>query len=199
MDDVPRNSKQISTRIRHAERALRREQERFGAIRDGAGKRYLLGPLYVLMGDTEGALRSFAWCAETFPDDSGEPLHLLCWTLALYRVGQTEQAAATLRQTMLSNLYLMPRLLGRDQNVIDMWHPSNRSEKRYVDALPDEWFAVWEPSALAWVRTVYDSEPMRRVRERYIAIYTALQEEPPGATRSRLVEEAFQLQYPTLQ
>jgi tetratricopeptide (TPR) repeat protein len=199
MYDFSQDPKNIRTRIRSYERALRREQERFGAIHDGAGKRYLLGPLYVLMGDTEGALRSFAWFAETFPDDSGEPLHLLCWTLALYRAGQTEQAAATLRQTMLSNLYLMPRLLGRDQDIIDMWHPSNRSEKRYVDALPDEWYAVWEPSALAWVRTVYDSEPMRRVRDIYIAIYTALQEEPPGPRRSRLVEEAFQLQYPTLQ
>jgi hypothetical protein len=199
MDDVPRNSKQISTRIRHAERALRREQERFGFIRDGAGKRYLLGPLYVLMGDTEGALRAFAWFAETFPDDSGEPLHFLCWTLALYRAGQMEQAAAKLCQTMLSNVYLIPHLLGLGQEVIDMWHPSNLSERSYVDALPDELFAVWEASALQWVHTVYHSEPMRRIRDRYIAIYTELKEEPPGPKRSRLVEEAFQLQYPTPQ
>lgn len=196
MFDVRQDLTQIRTRIRRDERALRQEQKRFGVIRDGAGKRYTLGPLYVLMGDTEGALRSFAWFAETFPDDSGEPLHVLCWTLALYRAGQTEQAAAKLCQTMLSNLYLMPRLLGGDQDVIDMWHPSNRSEKSYVDALPDELFAVWEPSALEWARAVYDSEPMRRVRDRYIAIYTQLKEEPPGPTRSRLVEEAFQLTYP---
>lgn len=199
MFDVPQDPTQIRTRIRRAERALRREQERFGVIRDGAGTRYRLGPLYVLMGDTEGALRSFAWFAETFPDDSGEPLHGLCWTLALYRAGQMERAAAKFCQTMLSNLYLMPRLLGRDQDVIDMWHPSNRSEKSYFDALPDEWFAVWEPSALEWARAVYDREPMRRVRDRYIAIYTQLKEEPPGPTRSRLVEEAYQVQYPTPQ
>lgn len=197
MDLFPQDPKQISTRIRRDERALRQEQKRFGVIRDGAGRRYRLGPLYVLMGDTQGALRSFAWFAETFPDDSGEPLHLLCWTLALYRVGQTEQATATLRQTMLSNLYLIPRVLGRDQDVIDMWHPSNRSEKSYAESLPDEFFTVWEPSALDWVRAVYESEPMRRVRDRYIAIYTQLKEEPPGPTRSRLAEEAFRLQYPT--
>jgi hypothetical protein len=199
MYDCPQDPKKIRTRIRNTERALRQEQKRFGFIRDGGGKRYLLGPLYVLRGDTEGALRSFAWFAETFPDDSGEPVHCLCWTLALYRAGQMEPAAAKLCQTMLSNVYLMPRLLGLDQEVIEMWHPSNRSERNYVDSLPDELFAVWEPSAVAWVRTVYDSEPMRRVRDRYIAIYTALKEEPPGPTRSRLVEEAFQLQYPTLQ
>jgi hypothetical protein len=75
------------------------------------GKRYLLGPLYVLMGDTAGALRSFAWFAQTFPDDSGEPLHFLRWTLALYRADQLEEAAAKLCQTMLSNVYLIPRSL----------------------------------------------------------------------------------------
>jgi hypothetical protein len=199
MDNFLQDPQKMRTRIRSYERALRREQERFGFIRDGAGKRYLLGPLHVLMGDTQGALRSFAWFAESFPDDSGEPLHFLCWTLALYRAGQMEQAAAKLCQTMLCNVYLIPRLLGLYQEVIAMWHPSNLSERHYVDSLPDELFAVWEPSALAWVRTVYDSEPMRRVRERYIAIYIALKEEPPGPARSRLVEEAFQLQYPALQ
>jgi hypothetical protein len=199
MDNFPQDPKKMRTRIRNDERALRREQERFGFIRDGAGKRYLLGPLYVLMGDMEGSLRSFAWFAQTFPDDSGEPWHFLCWTLALYRAGQMEQAATKLCQTMLSNVYLIPRLLGLDQEVIDMWHPSNLSEKSYVDALPDALFAVWEPSALQWVHTIYHREPMRRVRDRYIEIYTQLKEEPPGPTRSRLVEEAYALQYPTLQ
>jgi hypothetical protein len=198
MYNIPEDQRKISTRIRSYERALRREQERFGLIRDSAGKRYLLGLLYVLVGDTEGALQSFAWFAQTFPDDSGEPLHCLCWTLALYRAGQMEQAAAKLRQAMLSNLYLIPRLLGLDQAVIDMWHPSNRSEKSYINSLPGELFAVWEPSALQWVYSLYHREPMRRVRDRYIAIYTALKEEPPGPKRSRLVEEAYALQYPTL-
>jgi hypothetical protein len=110
-----------------------------------------------------------------------------------------EQAAAKLCQTMLSNLYLIPRLLGRDQEVIDMWHPTNLSEKSYVDSLPGELFAVWEPSALQWVHSLYHREPMRRVQDRYIVIYTQLKEEPPGPTRSRPVEEAYQLQYPTPQ
>lgn len=125
MDTFPHDPRTIRTRIRRYERALREEQARFDGIRDGAGTRYMLGPLYLLLGDTAGALRSFAWFAETFPDDSGDPVHHLCWTLALYRDGDMRRAAAKLRQTMLSNLYLLPRLLGREQDVIDMWHPSN--------------------------------------------------------------------------
>jgi hypothetical protein len=195
MYDFPQDPKKIRPRIRRYERALHREQACDRFINDGAGKRYLLGPLYLLMGDTEGALRSFTWFAQTFPDDSGDPLHGLCWTLALYRAGEMEHAAAKLRQTMLSNLYLLPRLLRMDQDHIDLWYPSNLAEQHYSDDVPDALLALWEPPALQWVHALYSSEPWRRVRCRYIAIYTQLKDEPPGPKRSRLVEEAFQLQY----
>ncbi len=199
MYDLPQAPTKIRARIRRYERALRREQECYGFINDGAGKRYLLGPLYLLMGDTEGALRSFAWFAQTFPDDSGDPLHFLCWTLALYRAGEMEHATATLRRTMLSNLYLLPRLLGIAHDHIDMWYPSNLAEKRYIDDIPDALFVLWEPAALQWAHSVYESTSMRRVQSRYIAIYHQLKTEPPGPKRSRLVTEAYRLQSPTPQ
>ena len=196
MDNFPRDPRKIKIRIGSYERALRREQKQYGFINDGAGKRYLLGPLYLLMGDTEGALKSFTWFAQTFPDDSGEPLHRFCWTLARYRAGEEAPAVATLRQTMLSNLYLIPRLLGIEQEVIDMWHPSNWAHKAYIDAFPEDVFALWEPAALRWVHTAYHSDSLSRVRHRYIAIYTRLKNEPPGRTRSRLVNESLRLKYP---
>jgi tetratricopeptide (TPR) repeat protein len=196
MYDFPQDPKKIRARIRRYERALRQEQECYGFINDGAGKRYLLGPLYLLMGDTAGALRSLAWFAQTFPDDCGDPLQYLCWTLALYRAGDLEQAAAKLRQTMLSNLYLLPRLLGLPQDHIDLWYPSNLTEKAYSDGVPHEVLALWEPAALHWAHTVYQRAPMQRVRRRYIVIYHQLQTEPPGPKRSRLVNEAFRLHYP---
>lgn len=196
MYDFSHDPKKLRARIRRYERVLRREQECYGFINDGAGTRYLLGPLYVLMGDTAGALRSFAWFAQTFPDDSGDPLQYLCWTLALYRAGELEHAAAKLRQTMLSNLYLLPRLLGIAQDHIDMWYPSNLTEKDSIDGFPDEMFALWEPPALHWAHTVYASAPIQRVRRRYIAIYHQLKTEPPGPKRGRLVDEAFRLHYP---
>jgi len=196
MDDFPQDPTKIRARIRRYERALRREQASYGFINDGGGKRYLLGPLYLLMGDTAGALQAFTWFAQTFPNDSGDPLHSLCWTLALYRAGDLEPATVKLRQTMLSNLYLLPRLLGMAQEHIDMWYPSNRTDKAYSESIPDAVLALWEPAVLHWAHTVYVSAPMQRVRRRYIAIYHQLKTEPVGPTRSRLVDEAFRLHYP---
>jgi tetratricopeptide (TPR) repeat protein len=198
MYDFPQDPKKISPRIRRYERALRCEQECYGFINDGAGKRYLLGALYLLMGDTAGAVRSFAWFAQTFPDDSGDPLQYLCWTLALYRAGELEHATVKLRQTMLSNLYLVPRLLGLEQDHIDLWYPSNLAEQRYSDEVPEEVLMLWEPSALQWAHTLYQSASMQGVQRRSIAIYHQLKTERPGPKRSRLVAEAYRLQYRTL-
>jgi hypothetical protein len=170
--EFPQDPKQIRARIRRYERSLHQEQERFGHIRDGSGKRYLLGPLHLLMGDTDGAHQSYIWFDQTFPDDRDEPLNLMCWTLVLYRVDQLPAAVAKLRQTMLSNLYVLLHLLGLDQDVIDMWHPSNLAHPIYVGCIPESIFNPWEPPAIQWADAVYPNAPMRRVRERYIKIYT---------------------------
>ena len=61
MTDIPDDPKKIRARIRRYERKLQQEKTEFGCYSDGAGKRYLLGPLYLLMGDLQGAIESFWW------------------------------------------------------------------------------------------------------------------------------------------
>jgi hypothetical protein len=102
---VPQTEQQkIRSRLRSYERKLRREKKEFGTYHDGAGKRYQIGPHYMLLGDNEGALEAFAWLEEEFDDDVGKPDHSLCWSLALYRAGNEIGAAKKLRQAMLPNL-----------------------------------------------------------------------------------------------
>ena len=57
---VPEDPKKIRARILGYERTLRGEKRKFGVHTDGAGKRYLVGPLYMVMGDQDGARTSFA-------------------------------------------------------------------------------------------------------------------------------------------
>jgi len=193
MFDFPKEPNKIRERIKRYERGLRQEYEIFGAIDDGYGKRYLLGPLYLLMGDMQGAVKSFEWFEETFPDDMGEPVQYLCWTLALYRSGDAAQAAQKLCQTMLSNLYLIPHLLGREQEELDIWHGSNLEHKDFVHYVPPEIWALWDAPALQWAKETYDNPEFRRIRTRYIEIYQQLRIEPPGPRRSELVRQASTL------
>ena len=194
MYQFPKEPKRIADRIKRYERGLRNEHEKFGFIHDGSGKRYLLGPLYMLLGDTVGSVKSFEWFEQTFPDDMGEPFQYLCWALALYRSGDIGRASRKLRQTMLLNLYLVPHLLGMPHDRLDMWHGSNWAEMGYLEYAPPELFALWDQAALAWVKETYQSTKFRQVRARYVEIHEQLRHEPVGPRRSQLVQEAFELE-----
>ena len=47
------------------------------------GKRFLLGPLTLLMSDVPGALKSYEWYEKDLPDDVPEAFNHLCWVLTL--------------------------------------------------------------------------------------------------------------------
>jgi tetratricopeptide (TPR) repeat protein len=201
MLEFPNEPKKIRARIRRYERKLRKEYEATGFYGDGYGKRYLLGPLYLLMGDLEGALKSFEWFAQTFPDDTGEPIQNLCWALALYRSGNLAEATLKLRQAMLSNLYLIPRLLGIAQDKLDIAQDEldfgyyfNLFQKEDVEYMPPEIWALWDEVALQWAEETYYSPGFQQVRDRFIEIQEQLKSEPRGPKRSELVDEAFRLQ-----
>lgn len=189
----PTDPKQIRSRIRSYERALKKEYDLYGAYDDSAGKRYLVGSLYLLLNDIEGALKHYAWFEKSFGDDIGDPLDLLTWTLVLYRAGDLEAALKKMRQAMLSNLYLIPHVLRIEQPELDISHLSNLETQEDLGYIPDEIVRLWDGEVLDWLRASYHQAEIQAVRERYIAIQRQLKHEPVGETRSRLVREAFAL------
>jgi hypothetical protein len=193
MSQLPADPKKIKSRIARYEREMLKEYEIHHFIDDGSGKRYLLGPLYLLLGDTTGAIKSFAWFDHMFPDDSGEPAHTLCWALTLHHAGDLAGASHKLRQAMLSNLYLLPMLLGRKQPYLNIWHGSSDAEQEYLQYIPTEIWNLWDAGSLQWAQALYESPAFQQVRARYIEIYAQLRNEPVGPRRSQLVAEAFAL------
>ena len=134
-DLYPKTPKAIRERIRRYERALKKElQTGYGG--DGYGKRYLLGPLYMLLGDVDGALVSFDWYEKAYPDDVGDPYQYLTWALGLYKGEQKQEAFNKLYSTMLENLYLVPLVLRQTPQPLDIWHGSNLAEMEYAMSYP---------------------------------------------------------------
>ncbi len=129
MYEFPTDPKKISERIRRYERTLEKERQKHGFYRDGYGKRLLLGPLYLLLGNNDDTLRHYQWYQQEFPDQSAEPFQYFCWTIALYRHGDTEAAANKLIQTMLSNLYLIPYILGNKRVFMRIFRKTHSEEK----------------------------------------------------------------------
>ena len=186
--------KKIRAKIRRYERILRNERAEHGFISDGYGKRYLLGTMYMQLGNIEGAMESFEWFQRTFPDDVGEPFQYLCWALALFRVGKLDAAKKKLVQTMLMNLYLVPHLLNAEISRLEIWHGSNIEEPEYLEYLPEEYLDLWDEDALAWARSVYENQRIQQVLEKCISIRTRLKHEQPGPIRSQLIAEEQELE-----
>jgi hypothetical protein len=145
----------------------------------------------MLLGDVKGALKSFAWFDKEFPNDIGEPFQYLCWSLALYRSGDHQQAAAKLAQSWFKNPYLVVRLLGLDEERLDIRHGSNWEEPEYVTHGPAELLELWDADAVQWAEDVYDQEWFGRLRAQYVEINQRLMSEPVGPERSRLVRELY--------
>lgn len=195
MSQFPNDPRKIKERIRRYEAALHQEFRKFCFISDGSGKRYLIGPMYLLLGDVSGAVRAFDWFEKTFPNDIGEPFHLLCWALALYKSNDWVKAAKILRKAMLSNLYLLPHLMRIEQPSLDIWQSTNWEGKEYVEQGPVELLRLWDEQALGWAKEHHESEGFWKVRERSIQIMRLLETAPVGPERSALVEELYALRY----
>ena len=192
---MPQTEQQkIRSRLRAYERKLRKEKDKYGFYNDVAGKRYQVGPHYMLLADNDGALAAFEWFEKEFPDDVGVPDHFLCWSLALYRAGNEIGAAKKLRQTMFSNLYLVPHLLGLPVAELDIWHGSSDAERSYAEHIHEPYLQLWNDEEREWAQGLYQSPGFRSARERFIEISRLLDIVRPGPERSRLVEDMGKLE-----
>ncbi len=173
--------------------ALKKEKKQHGFIDDGGGKRYSLFCLYFMLNDLKKSREYFEWYKTEFPDDVGDPIQKLCWALGLQRMKDDAGARYALADLMLSNLYMIPHLIGLDIQKYDMWHSSNLEDIDYVEYIPEEIRECIQPSEIEWMSGLYHSFEFRRIRERYIAIFQALQHTKEIEKRKRLLNESRSL------
>ena len=166
---------------------------KFGFVHDGQGKRYLLFTLYFVLNDIEETKGYIKWYEKEFSDDIGEPIQKLCWALSLRRMDDEVGARKILAETMLANLYIIPKLLDQEIAEYDIWHPSSDGYIGYADYIPKEVIASITEAETQWLRQQYDSLEFRRILKRYIEIYRKLKNTKEIGERSRLLEESYLL------
>ncbi|WNO10618.1 hypothetical protein [Teredinibacter sp. KSP-S5-2] len=193
MFSFPNNEKQLKATISRYKSSLKREKKTYGHYNDGTGKRYLLFYLYLVLNDLPKFEEYMEWYSNVFSEDGGEPIQKLCWSLGLYRLGKSEAAKHKLADLMLSNLYFIPLLLGREIKDLDMWHASSDARRDYFSYIPDEILGAITDEEVSWLGDLYDSFLFRRMRKRYIEIYCQLQNTRDQSERRELVMEAYSL------
>jgi hypothetical protein len=193
MTNNPNAEKKIKTKISSYKSGMSREKKIYGSINDDAGKRYILFSLYLLLNDFKKSEEYFKWYEKEFEDDSGEPVQKLCWAVSLYRMGKLDQAEYRLADLMLSNLYVIPKILGRDIKEYDIWHSSNEKFIDYFDYFSIEVLEALTQEDKNWIEELYDSFVFQRIRQRHIEIYRELQNIDDIKIRRKLIDEAYRL------
>jgi len=193
MYDFPKTEKALKKRISSYKASLFKEQREFGHINDGAGKRYLLFPMYLALNNAEEAQDYISWYENEFSDDVGEPIQKLCWAVILQRIGKEAEARKMLAETMLANLYLIPKVLGEPMAPYDIWHPSSDAQMYYVEYMPKEVLASLTQAEIQWISHEYESPDFRRIRNRYIEIYQKLKDIKSINERKQLLDESYSL------
>ncbi len=189
MSFFPSDRKKLKTRIRTYERALKSPN-----CDDGYGKRFLVGTMYLLLGDSDGAIHYYNWYTKQFPGDGIEPLNHLSWVLALYRTGNIKTAEIRLKEAVLENLHIWDWLLGGNMTQWDIWYGSNFSEPQYLEDAPSEYINLWQIEELEWARVLSTSEGVAVIMEESTSIRRSLKNLVPGNGRTRLVKRLFEIQ-----
>ncbi|MFH2057495.1 MAG: hypothetical protein ABIJ59_01165 [Pseudomonadota bacterium] len=172
---------------------MTREKKTYSSISDGAGKRYDLFSLYFLLNDFKKSEEYFKWYEKEFDDDVGEPVQKLCWAVTLYRIGKLDQAEYRLADLMLSNLYVIPKILGHDIKKYEIWHSSSDESIDYFNYFPDEVLEALTKEDKNWIEGLYDSFVFQRIRQRYIEIFSELQNVNDVKSRRKPIDEADSL------
>ena len=193
MHDFPKTEKALKKRISSYKASLLKEKKEFGNVNDGAGKRYLLFPMYLALNSTEEAQDYIEWYEKEFPDDVGEPIQKLCWALILRRIGKEAEARKMLAEAMLANLYVIPKVLGRQIVAYDIWHPSSDALMHYVEYMPHEVIASLTEAEVQWISHEYESLDFQHIKRRHIEIYLKLKSIKNMAERKRLLDESYSL------
>jgi hypothetical protein len=188
---IPKTPKGISNRITKIRSQLSAFKREYGGHDDSGGARYYLFYLYFILGDNRRSSEYLRWFEKEFPDDSGEPFALLCWALILHRMGK--DGSYILARTMLSNVYLIPHLLGESIDKIEMFNSSNWAQPGFMEYFPERVHEAINEEDLSWIREKYESDYFKKVLKRHIEIETELEKTPRGDKRSSLVRELYSL------
>ena len=193
MASFPDTEKKLRNKISSYRSSLKKDKKNFGSINDGSGKRYLLFYYHFVLDDLNKSRDYFEWYKKEFSDDVGEPIQKLCWALSLHRLANHDDAQQILAELMLSNLYLIPNIIGHDIEEYDIWHASNCEYIDYPEYIPVEVRKNIRESELKWMETLYNSFDFRRIRNRYIEIYCQLQHTREIEKRKCLLDESYSL------
>jgi len=76
-------------------------------------------------------------------------------------MGKLDQAEYRLADFMLSNLYVIPKILGLDIKEYDIWHSSSNMSIDYFDYFPNEVLEALTKEDKNWIEELYQLSKLK--------------------------------------
>ena len=169
--------------------------------RDNQGVRFIVGSLYQLAGDLEGALEYYRAYDEAYPEDIGDPHHTFSWGLALYRADLARRAVSKWYEGFFQNIYIAPLLLDNPLPPKDIRHFSNLEFPSYARSYLNMYQPLWADATDAkhLLSHLWDDPEVEEARSRWIQLAQRMQVIAEGTERDdetqqrweRLVEKRY--------
>ena len=180
---------EIRTKIRSNRARLRAEQKKYGACRDGEGKRYYIAELYAKIGDFRGALRYLNWFEEEFPQDIGDPLFHFIWTVALVENDRTEEAKKKAYTTAFSNTYLFDLLLDRPVEQMDKSELISFESLEFAEEIKGTCIKYGTERFFSWLKAFTESDEYRDNMNAFINLSKQIKHTEQGEERRALLKQ----------
>ncbi len=190
MLSFPDTEEKLRSTISAYEAEFEKEKKEHGAVRDDANKRYSLFSYCFLLDDLNKTRDYITWYEFEFPDDMGEPIQKLCWSLSLYRMQQLDEASRKLAELMLSNVYFIPFILKEPVEELDILYNSNFQSIDYIKNIPEAVKTNITESELDWMMQLHNSFEFRLIKQRHVEIYEQLKYLEAESQRTLLTDEA---------
>jgi len=185
-----RTKKKITT----IKRELAADKRRWGGYyRDSRGLRYLPPELYLKLEDYSGAIRYYGWFQKNFPEDSGYPIFLFEWIVALFKTKRLEKAEKKAMETFAANTYLFDKFLDKEKLEIEKSENSNWESFEMTKYLKYSKDQAELKEFTEWLEKFVKSEKFYSFANTFIAIEKKLMHEPLGKKRTKLVKERYTL------
>jgi hypothetical protein len=193
MSDYVLEPKKIKERIKLYERRLLHRN-----LKVGPRAKYMIGPYYLMLNDTSGALKHFEWLERQYPDLPQEPFQGLCWVLTLIRVKQFKKAIFRLKELHLTNVYLIPNLIHvkcRQVNIKHLNMPWSTIE--YLKSGPLFLLELWREEELKWLKDTWLCAEFQDLVESQLQIdQYLLKTKDPEERKLAYLERAFLVSTP---
>jgi len=174
--------------------ALARERREHGWYHDGQGLRYVIAEYYAEIEDFKGALIYFRWFKKNFPDDVGYPNFHLIWTRTLFEQKKFKLAKLKAIETALSNLYLIPTILGVEVEDVGLNEHSNVVGLEYVKEVEKDIEYLISVDFFEWLLDVYGSPEYQEIVSKYIRLSMELDNLKDTDERSLKIKEISALE-----